>query len=74
VKKFREQGHSGFYAARATRGASVLTAEVLARAQELLSSGLSAPQTARELGLKPDTVRKAIGAGRLVKGKKKAGR
>jgi hypothetical protein len=71
TKKFREDGPGGFYSARATRGAGVLTAEVLAQAQELLLSGLSAPQTARELGLKPDTVRKAIAAGRLVKGEKK---
>lgn len=73
AKKYREEGAAGFFARRRTRGAGVLTPQMLARAQELLSSGLAPPQVARQLDLKPDTVRKAITAGRLTRGEKKRG-
>lgn len=73
AKKYRQQGAAGFFAPRRTRGANVLTQAMLARAQDLLSSGLGASQTARQLDLKPDTVRKAIAAGRLTRGGKKRG-
>ena len=48
------------------RGASVMTPEVTARAQQLLAAGWSRSETAAELVLKPDTLRKAIQQGRLV--------
>ena len=48
------------------RGASVMTQEVTARAQQLLADGWSRSETATELGLKPDTLRKAIQQGRLI--------
>ncbi|MGA2032929.1 MAG: helix-turn-helix domain-containing protein [Thermoguttaceae bacterium] len=65
VKKYREEGIEGFYGARKRRGATVLTAEVTAAAQGLLSSGRSRREVAEELGLKYDTLRKAIQQGRL---------
>ncbi len=40
--------------------------EVTARAQQLLADGWSRSETATELGLKPDTLRKAIQQGRLI--------
>ncbi len=39
VKKYREQGAEGFYKPRKTRGATILTPEVLAQAQSLLDEG-----------------------------------
>ena len=65
VKKFREEGIEGFYGARKRRGATVLTAEVTAEAQRLLSTGRSRREVAEELAIKYDTLRKAIQQGRL---------
>jgi transposase len=70
VKKFREKGPAGFYEPRRTRGSGVLTPEVLQKAQERLDAGVSRADMAAELGLKVDTVRKAIGAGKLHEIKK----
>ena len=65
VKKFRAEGIEGFYGARKRRGATVLTAEVTAEAQRLLSTGRSRREVAEELAIKYDTLRKAIQQGRL---------
>ena len=65
VKKFREQGINAFYRPRRGRGASVLTPEVALAAQERLYRGDSRRQVADQLGIKPDTLRKAIHQGRL---------
>lgn len=65
VKLYRQGGVKAFYEARKGRGASVLTTEVRACVQELLDSGISRCEVARELGFKPDTLRKAIEQGRL---------
>ena len=65
VKKYREEGIEGFYRARKRRGATVLTAEVTAEAQRLLSTGRSRREVAEELDVKYDTLRKAIQQGRL---------
>jgi hypothetical protein len=65
VKKFREQGSEAFYRPRRGRGATVLNPEVARQAQERLYRGESRRQVAEQLGLKPDTLRKAIHQGRL---------
>jgi hypothetical protein len=65
VKLYRREGPKGFYAQRKTRGAAVLTAPVLAEAQELLDEGLEPAAVAERLGIKPDTLSKAVRAGRL---------
>jgi hypothetical protein len=65
VKKFREEGIPAFYGPRRGRGAAVLTPEVIRQAQEGLHRGQSRRQVADQLGLKPDTLRKAIQQGRL---------
>lgn len=65
VKLYREQGPKGFYAPRNTRGPAVLTAAVLAQAQRLFDEGLHSAEVADRLGIKRDTLSKAVRAGRL---------
>ncbi len=72
VKRYREMGPKGFYAARKTRGAAVLTPAVLEQAQQLLDEGVETPEVADRLSIKRDTLSKAVRAGRLrVRAKKK---
>ena len=66
VNKYRAGGVKAFYTPRATRGASVMTPEVTAQAQQLLGAGWSRREVAEHLGLKLDTLRKAIQQGRLT--------
>ena len=75
VKLYREAGPKGFYRPRPTRGPAVLTAPVLAAAQRLLDEGVEPPAVAERLGIKPDTLSKAVRAKRLrAPAKKKRGR
>ena len=71
VKLYRERGAKGFYAPRATRGAAVLTADVVAEIEGLLVEGASLGEAAERLGLKPDTLRKAASTGRIRTAAKK---
>jgi len=66
VNKYRTGGVNAFYAPRAARGASVMTPEVTLQAQQLLGAGWSRKEVAQQLGLKLDTLRKAIQHGRLT--------
>ncbi len=72
VKLYREQGPKGFYTPRKRRGPAVLTPSVLAEAQQLLDNALETPEVADRLGVKRDTLSKAVRAGRLHKPKKNA--
>ncbi|MGH8329619.1 MAG: hypothetical protein ACRES0_04220 [Pseudomonas sp.] len=65
VKLYREKGPSGFYALRPTRGAAVLLEPVVAEIEEFLAAGFSEADIAERMGLKRDTLRKAIRAGRV---------
>jgi transposase len=65
VKKYRQQGIQGFYQPRRTRGAAVMTPEVIQRARQLLEEGYSKGEAARQLDVSYDTLRKAIEQGRL---------
>jgi len=65
VKLYRERDVKGFYAPRASRGAAVLTAVVVAEIESLLVEGASLGEVAQKLGLKLDTLRKAVSAGRI---------
>jgi transposase-like protein len=65
VKLYRKKGPAGFYEQRRYRGAAVLTDTVLAEAESLLSKEWNVAETAKQLGLKKDTLRKALKAGRL---------
>ncbi len=66
LKKLREEGAEGFFKRReGGRSGSVLTAEALAQAQGLLDRGYSRAELVDELGVKYDTLRKALQDGRL---------
>ena len=71
VKKYREGGPAAFFETPRTRGAHVLTKDVLKQAQEFLNEGFSRAEIADRLGLKRNTLNKAIHAGRLVEPLKK---
>jgi len=71
-KVYREQGPAGFYKPKKTRKkGNVLTTEKLQEVQGRLDQGESPKQIEGALGVKADTVRKAIQAGRLSKPVKK---
>jgi len=64
--KLRKGGSEAFFIDRRGRkSAPVLTPEVLGQAQSLLDKGLPRKEIAEELGVKYDTLRKAINDGRL---------
>jgi transposase len=64
--KLRKGGSEAFFIDRRGRkSAPVLTPEVLDQAQSLLDKGLPRKEIAEELGVKYDTLRKAINDGRL---------
>ena len=65
IAKYRQEGIDGFYRARRGRGASVITDEVTVQAEKLLALGHSRNEVAEELGVKRDTLRKAINQGRV---------
>ncbi len=71
VKRYREHGPSVFFQARQARGTAILTPDVIAQAQQLFDKGGEVPEVARELGIKPNTLSKAVKAGRLHKPVKK---
>jgi transposase len=66
VQKYREEGIGGFYRPRRTRGAPVMTPEIIQQAQQLLEEGHSKAAVARELDIPYDTLRKAIDQGRVA--------
>lgn len=71
VKKFRAGGAEAFFLKRKTRSSTVLTPDVLNRAQELFNQGESRETVADTLKMKPDTLYRALKSGRLVEHKKK---
>ena len=71
VKRYREEGPKGFYTPPKRRGPAVLTPAVLAEAQQWFDDGVETTQVADRLGIKRDTLSKAVRAGRLHKAVKK---
>jgi transposase len=66
VKLYRDYGSKGFYEAKPRHSsASVLKAEVLEKARQLLDEGRSVPEVAEKLKVLANTLHKAIRAGRL---------
>jgi hypothetical protein len=66
VNKLRKGGIEAFFKKRpGRRGGNVLTPEMIEKAQGLLDEGYSRVDVSSELNVKYDTIRKAIGAGRL---------
>jgi transposase len=73
VKLYRDRGAKGFYEPQARHSsASVLKGPVLEQAQQLLDEARSVPEVAAELNVLPNTLHKAIHAGRLRSLQKKA--
>lgn len=67
VRRYSEQGAKGFFQPRATRrSGTVLTEAVLKEAQRRLDEGIARREVARELAVPHDTLRKALGDGRLL--------
>ena len=69
VKKYRTGGISAFVQKRPARGPKVLTDKVLLEAQQLLEEGESRTNVAQNLGVKANTLSKAIQAGKLTEKK-----
>ena len=65
VKKYREGGPARFFQKKRTRSAVVLRPEVIEQAQERLKEGEAPAEVARVLKINPDTLSKAIRAGRV---------
>jgi transposase len=68
VKRYREAGPKTFYQARGTRGPSVLVPEVVEAVQQELDAGVPLARIAVAMGLKRDTLRKAVQTGTLRRG------
>ena len=71
TKQLREQGSASFFQPRRTRGAAVLTKDVLQNVQDDLNSGKTPAEIADQRNLKLNTLQKAIRAGRLHQPEKK---
>lgn len=71
---YKEKGPQGFYEPRVSRGPAVLVPEVMKRAQELFDADQDTKQVAAQLGVKLNTLQKAVRAGRLHAREKKARR
>jgi hypothetical protein len=71
VKLYRKKGAAGFFQEPRRRGAAVLTEDILNQAQRLLDESLSRSEVAAQIGIKPNTLAKAIHAGRLHEREKK---
>jgi transposase-like protein len=71
VRLYRESGTAAFFAPAKKRSASKLSPVVCQQAQAFLDQGLEVPEVGRRLGILPNTLHKAIRAGRLRRGNKK---
>ena len=71
VKRYRQGGAAEFFKPRKARQPRVLTAAVRHKAQALLQQGQGRHAVAQQLGIKSDTLRKAVKAGRIVEPLKK---
>jgi hypothetical protein len=65
VKTYREKGPKGFYIPRVTRGPAVLVADVVSEIEGLLAGGATPAEIAKTLGLKLNTIQKAMREGRV---------
>jgi transposase len=72
-RKYRAHGSDAFFIDRrgSRTGGTILTPEVLGRAQNLFDDGLTRKEVADELNVKYDTLRKAINDGRLQETRKR---
>ena len=67
LQTLREEGADAFFAPRKRRhGGTVLTQDILTKVQDFLDQGYLRREISDELGIKYDTLRKAINDGRLI--------
>ena len=67
TKTYRTKGESGFFEPRkGKKKGNVLNGEVMSKVQSGLDLGKTPKSIGEELGIKPDTIRKAISYGRLT--------
>lgn len=66
-KKLREQGAAGFFRPPAPQQGHKLTAERIEEIQGMLDAGMEVPVIGRQLEVLPNTIHKAVRAGRLKK-------
>jgi transposase len=66
VKKYRRGGADAFFRPRKGRGGSVITVEVKTEIEVLFAAGKDKGEVAQELGIKYNTLLKAIAQGRVV--------
>ncbi len=69
VKRYREGGPGAFYQREIKRTPRVMTPEIIDTAQALLDEARTGKEVAEELGLKANTLRKAIRDGKLHENK-----
>ncbi len=69
VKKYKEGGAAAFYAPRKGRGPTVITPDVIENAERLFTQDWSRRDVAEHLGVKYDTLSKAINDGRIRESK-----
>jgi hypothetical protein len=65
VKIYREKGPKGFYAPRVTRGPAVLVEDVVSEIEGRLAGGATLAEVAKTLGMKLNTIQKAMREGRI---------
>jgi transposase len=68
---YQQKGAPGFYEPRAHRGAAVLTTDILQQVQQLLDEDVTVKEVSERLGVKRNTLQKAVLAGRLHQRAKK---
>jgi transposase len=71
VKKYREGGPGAFYHRPRDRKPHVLTEEVINQAQQLLDEGKGRSEAAEIVGVKADTLYRAVASGKLKEVQKK---
>ncbi len=67
VKRFHQGGAKAFFSPPVKRSGFKLNREALAKAQSLLNESLDVPEIGRVLNIFPNTIHKAISAGRLLR-------
>jgi hypothetical protein len=65
VKIYRNEGPKGFYAPRVTRGPAVLVEDMVSEIEGYLAGGATLAEVAKTLGVKLNTIQKAVREGRI---------
>jgi hypothetical protein len=65
VKIYQDKGPKGFYAPRVTRGPAVLVEDVVSEIEGYLAGGATLADVAKTLGVKLNTIQRAMREGRI---------